>query len=218
MGTYSSLIAQDTRFSLNDALWNAQTEFGDDFVEHWGFNLSEPPEGIPEQDWRELRRIHQLAKQLSAIGATLIKKKGIGPGTLAEVSRLTAEATEFESKIDNALEAIKAKYGPEVWVKAYMALLPQSAGDPRTRSSVFESTLELETSRLFLPSLSATSARLKKLLAYAVAGHGERVNAYLSRVALCYCLDQRTELAVMCRAVVEAAMERMLRTTPSEQG
>src|SRR5207244_9256240 len=60
---------------------------------------------------------------------------------------------------------------------------------------------------LILPQLDAVVARLQSLLNYLVTAHNGRTNAFLAHVARCYCLDYRTELAVMCRAVLDTALQ-----------
>ena len=207
MGPYTDLIAHDAEYSLADALNAAESDFGQDFVEYWGLDAHQPPDGVDLEEWRELRRLYGLGQQLAEVAATLLKRKGLGPGKLGEAVELAELARDFQAKVDVLLDGVRDKLGDEAAAKAYWQLLPQAPKDPRTRRGVFQTSLELGTSRLFLPPLKQVVARVQMLLKFLVAGHGERTNSFLSHVARCYCLDHRAELAVMCRAVLDTALQ-----------
>ena len=207
MGPYTDLIDYDSAYSLANALDDAESDFRGDFIDYWGLEGHEPPEGMDRDEWLELRKLYGLAEQIGEVASTLIKRKGLGPQRLAQPAVMAAEARDFQAQVDKVLDAIKERFGLDTWAAFDSALLPHDASDPRTKQSVFQTSLELFTSALFIPSLDAVVARLQRLVDYLVAAQNERSNAFLARVARCYCLDHRTELAVMCRAVLDTALQ-----------
>lgn len=207
MGPYTDMIAQNAEYSLADALRDAEDDFRQDFIEYWGLESPAPPDGVELDEWRDLRKLYGLAKQVAGVAATLVRQKGLGPQRLAEPAAIAEEARAFQARVDNVLGLVREQLGPGAWSKAYWNLLPQVPTDPRTRHGVFQNSLEFETSSLFLPQLDVVVGRLQALLKYIVATGNDRTRAYLARVARCYCLDHRPELAVMCRAVLDTALQ-----------
>jgi hypothetical protein len=131
----------------------------------------------------------------------------LGAAKLAEPSVLADDARALQEKVDEALAIIRERVGIDAWGKAYWNLLPQQASDPRTRNAIFRNSLELECAELFVPDLGRVADRLEALTKYLVGSQNERSNAYLSLVARSYCLDHPTELAVMCRASLDTALQ-----------
>lgn len=206
MSVWTDMIANDAEFSLNDALDSTEDDFSSDFREYWGLESSAPPDWMDPTEWLELRKLYGLAGQIAEVTSTLVKRKGLGDARLAQPAALSAEAKAFQAKIDDLLALVESKGGLEAWGKIYWKLTPQAPSDPRTRRGVFRNSLEIAISRLFFPTLFSVTERAEELISRLVTVPGNRARAYLSRVARCYCLDQRPELAVMCRAVVDAAL------------
>ena len=205
-------IRRDATFSLADALDWAETDFRDEFISHWGLEATEPPPHVSYDDWRQLRQLFGLAAQVAQVGTTLVKKKGLGPHRLAEPDVLANEAATFQEQVNGVLRSVEEKLGREVANKAFWKLLPQTPNDPRTRSSIYRTSLELEASRLFAQPVNVLAQRLQSLLPHLVNAQNERVSAYLGRVTTCFCLGLTSELGVMARAVLEAALKDRIAT------
>jgi hypothetical protein len=97
MGPYTDLIAQNAEYTLADALDAAESDFRQDFLEYWGLNASAPPEGVELDEWRDLRQLYGLAKQVAGVATKLVSRKGLGPQRLAEGAAIAAEAREFQA-------------------------------------------------------------------------------------------------------------------------
>lgn len=207
MGQYTDLIAHDATYSLHDALDSSRSDYREDFYDYWGLTASEPPDTVEKEEWLELRQLYGLAQQVANVASSLIKHKGIGSKRLSEADTLAQDARSLQDKIDQALETIRERLGTDAWTKAYWTLLPQTAADPRTRNAIFRNSLEIECANLFLPNLGAVASRLETLTKHLVSSQNLRTNAYLSLVARSYCLDHRTELAIMCRAALDTALQ-----------
>jgi hypothetical protein len=206
MGPWTDMIANNAEFSLADALDFTEGDFRSDFLEYWGLDASSAPDWMDHDQWLQLRKLHGFAAQISEIVSTLLKRKGVGPDRLAQPAILAQEAAFFQTQVNEALAFIEQKSGADAKWQAYSRLTPQAPSDPRTRRAVFRNSFELAISQLFMPDLGSMAQRAENLIEHLAAVPGERARAYLSRVARCYCLDQSTELAVMCRAVCDAAL------------
>lgn len=77
-------------------------------------------------------------------------------------------------------------------------------------TGVFRQRLEIELAEDLAGDLDGMTDRALDLLGFVAIAEGERTQAYLSRVADCYLRGMPTEGAVMCRAVLEAALTERL--------
>ncbi len=222
MGRFEDGVAASSAFSLDDAFDIAESEYAEDFRAYWGFDTKQTPEGLEEDEWRELQRMQGLAHQIAEVAASLLQRKGLGKDRLLEPQLLASEAERANVLVHQFLDMVSK----EDWVAAHQALLPTDPSDPRTRFNVFRNALQLEAARLFPYSPAQTASRLSSLVQFLVRFPGSRAAAYLSRVAKCYVLDMRPELAVMARAVLDAAIEefaddasvrRLLRLSSNER-
>ena len=210
MGAYRYLIESSPGFSLGLALEFAESDFREDFVDAWGLEADAPPEGIDHDDWLTCRRVYGIADQVANVALLLVRRKGLGPQRLAIGSQLAEEARSREEQLNELLEAVKPHLTSEAFARVQNQLETPSASDPRSHRDIFTNTLQLAARRIFPPSLDEVALRLEALVRYVVGSQNDRTNAFLSRVATCYCLGLRTELAVMARAVIDTALQEVV--------
>ena len=127
-----------------------------------------------------------------------------------EVWGLEADRPPDEMDRDDWL-ACRRVYGEANSIAAVAAALVHKKGlgpailAPAGTYSKTRSKLPLGIS---LPAtLDEVAGRLESLVKYVVRSQNERANAYLSRVATCYCLGLCSELSVMARAVLDTALQ-----------
>ncbi len=207
MGAYRYLIESSPGFSLGAALEFAESDFEEDFLKVWGLDADAPPEGVERDDWLACRRIYGIASQIAEVALLLVRQKGIGPQRLATGSQLADEARSRDEQLSELLESVEPHLAPEVFARVRDQLEAPSASDPRSHRDIFVNTLQFAARRIFPPSLDEVASRLEALVRYVVGSQNDRTNAFLGRVANCYCLGLRTELAVMARAVLDTALQ-----------
>jgi hypothetical protein len=205
------MIWNDTNLTLADALEMTEDNFYQDYRRTWGLDGNGPADGISHDDWLQIMRVYGLGEQVGQIAAKLVAKKGFGPGKFAEIANLSDEAKRHEEMLRRVREIAAAKGEDDLahLIDRFL-LMPSGPSDPRTREGVFENALQFTINDLFMPSLVRVSKRARQLAAVALKVENPRIQAYLSRVARCYCLDQGPEMAVMCRAVISAALEELV--------
>jgi hypothetical protein len=207
LGAYRHLLESSPGFTLGAALEFTETDFDEDFRTVWGLDTSEPPEGMSHDDWLTCKRIHGMASQVAEAALLLVRQKGIGRGRLAVGDQLSEEARAHDQMLSELLGSIRPHLAAEEFARVSHQLDLPSPDDPRSRRAIFENTLQLAARRIFPPSMDVVASRMESLVEFVVASQNERCNAFLGRVATCYCLNLRTELSVMCRAVLEAAIQ-----------
>lgn len=206
MGYFEDTIANDSSFTLDDAIDIIEREFREDFLEYWGLDATECPEHLERDDWIECRKIYDLARQTASVATSLLQKKGLGKSRLAlpDVWRTEGEAQQL--RIDKLLEMVEELPESVRW-QVSQAFLPFQPSDPRTKHNIFRNALQLEAAELFRISVGNIASRLRVLVDYLVRSANPRTASYLKRVATCYALNMPTEFAVMARAVLESAIE-----------
>ena len=142
MGQYSDWIARDSRFDLDAALDEAASDYRRDFLLHWGFESSEPPDHLDHDAWIEYRRLYGLARQMAEAASTLLRPKGLGPSRLALSSILSTEAAGMQAKVDQVLKAVEERK-PDESYRVYELFLPSHPSDPRTRHNVFRNCIQI---------------------------------------------------------------------------
>ena len=207
MGLYSEQIAQSSSFDLDAALASALDEYMTDFTDHWGFTANAPPAWLSHDDWIEYRRVYGFAEKIGKAAASLLQKKGLGKGPIENVEEWHREAAKRQRQVDELWIQIKDKLEGPDWWKIYVALQPGHPADPRTTRDVFDTVLQIEAVGLFPYSPASTARALQDLAKHLIRYRNERTAAYLARVARCFVFDMRPELAVMARAVLDAALE-----------
>lgn len=210
MGAYRYLIESSSGFSLGAALEFTESDFREDFIAVWGLEADAPPDHVERDDWLACRRIYGMASQIAEVALLLVRQKGIGAQRMATGSQLATEARSHDQHLNELLDAVKPHLAPEDFARVRDQLEAPSADDPRSHRDIFVNTLQLAARRIFPPTLDEVASRLEGLVRYVVGSQNERTNAFLGRVATCYCLGLRTELAVMARAVLDTALQEVV--------
>jgi hypothetical protein len=206
-GRFADGIQSSAKFSPADALDIAESEYRDDFLAYWGLTASEPPDELDKDKWLEYRRLYGIAGQIADAARTLLRRKGLGPHNLSLPQRLAEEAGGRQRIIDELLNQARQLLGHADYLELWQQLMPGDPQDPRTKHYVFRNALQLEVIRLFPYDPNQMAERLIRLTAYLVRYSNERTAAYLVRVAHCYAIDLKTELAAMARAVLDTALQ-----------
>src|SRR5687767_4045651 len=156
---YEQSIESDARFSLADALADAEQCYTDAFLAHWNFSDNAPPHEVSWEDWSRLREWYELARKLAHIAASLVKRKGVGPERLGRPGQLLEEAVWMQTTINQLLGVAREELPPEKARELVEVLQsPWLPSDPRTQRAVFENALQIEASQLFVPDLADVSS------------------------------------------------------------
>lgn len=217
MGAYRYLLESSPGFTLGAALEFAESDFREDFADVWRLEAASPPAGMDHDDWLACRRVYGMARQVADVAMLLVRRKGIGEQRLAVGDQLQADAQAHNQHLDELLESVKPHLEPHDFARVRAQLDRPSADDPRSRRDIFVNTLQLAARSIFPPTLDEVAVRIEALVKFAVSAQNERTNAFLGRVATCYCLGLQTELAVMARAVLDTALQEVVPDEPVRQ-
>lgn len=210
MSGWEDQIVSNTQHTLADILEWTASDFYDDFIRVWGIEAAIPPEGMDHDDWLNVRRIYGLGEQIALLAISLVAKKGVGPSRTAEAVSIAEESAQFEEVVRRIRKKAAESEDPELHDVVKLLRLPTQPSDPRTVDGILNNAIQMAIPESVLPPLSVVADRARKLASYAIRTEHERIRAYLSRVARCYCLDMTTELSVMCRATIAVALEEVV--------
>lgn len=207
---FEHLISQNPVYSLYDAWDEAFYEYQDDFLGYWGVEENEPPDHLNWDQWRRYQDRYWLSQKLARGAYNLVR-----PGRLPERKRtlpeeLRREADEWQGKVDEFIDQLKEELEEDDWRELRQAVRPGAPSDPRTQHKFLRNCLEIEAVELWGINPRKMAERMGDLLHYLIEDTGPQVRGYLSRVAECYVRGMETEFAVMCRAVLEAALEGVI--------
>lgn len=214
---WDDLFGENTSFTLDDALDITGGNYEQDFREYWGLEASTAPDWMEHDDWLAVKKAFGMGVQSAALALALVAPKGVGPGHLESLKEVRRKAEEFSETLrDIKLSAIES--GNENLLSAIKRIEdPVAPGDSRTRLGIYENAVQMSLCGALIPSLRTAAQRVERLLSCVQKVTNPRVSAYLSRVARCYCLDLRTEMAVMSRATVDAMLEDLIPNEAVEQ-
>lgn len=193
--------------SLEDALEGAQENYTHEFRQYWGLEDDEPPEHLETAAWREYRNLYRLVQKLANGVESLVRPRRVPDEKLEELEYVREEAKRFAEKIRRLQKRLREELPKEEYWDLIEALRPVEPEDPRTKKSFLDNCMQIEATRLFPTSSWRMGRRMWRLLDRLVESPGMRTSAYLSRVAECYVRGMSPEMAVMARAVLEAALE-----------
>jgi len=194
-------------WSLDDAHATVDDNFPHEWASFWGIGKDVAPEDVHPDKWEEANRLHRIARRLVHAAGEL-SGSGLPEDTRELPKKLRAEAAEDWERRQQYLEALREKLQERDSdeLKALQAALrhewPSEASE-----KLFSTAVQIHAWKRFGSSPHSVASRTLELLDYLVRARGERTKAYLSRVAKCYIRGMDTELAVMARAVLEAALE-----------
>jgi hypothetical protein len=120
------------------------------------------------------------------------------------------EAEAERRKARELLQSLREQARPEVlnspgW--RMVERLLKEGGDAGRKERLFRTAVQIHAWPVFGTSPGLLARRCLELLDHLVRCKGLRAREYLSRVAACYVRGMRPEMAVMSRAVLEAALE-----------
>ena len=185
-------------------------DFETEFDRYWWLDSPSPPDDSSADAWRALVQVRDLADSVASVAKSLLRRRGLGASRLQAGAQLAAEADRMEKNVALILERAKGMAGLTDVQRAKLAEALESPGsidDPRARYLVFIARLQQHAHDEYNRSPARMAERIQRLVRYLVQFPGERAHAYLGRVAECFVLDMRAELAVMTRAVLESAIE-----------
>lgn len=196
---------------LDLAIEGAIEFFNQDFKERWALNGNEPPTDVDWEEWYELLSLREAARKLVAAALHLFRPGGLTRRDVNLPAQLVAAAEAEETAQAEFLRQLKALGNEDQNWQAMEAFLKPRLPDPeRLKYRFFSTALQMELAERALPSLYSMSNRLLKLLDHLASESDAGVLRYLERVAHCYIYDMPLEMAVMARALVEAALEKRL--------
>jgi len=195
----------------------AHAEFEAGWKEHWGIGHEFTPSSIDPDMWEDANRFFADANRICEILYTSTGRQP--PPALRELRDKLEEDTDGE--IGEWLEEFE-----EIEV-----LVDESAREPAIekhankdleapmRLALFDTSMEIWAYEYFGTHAGDLAARAVELVRSMIRVKGEMTRQYLGRVAVCYVNDMGPELAVMARAVIEAALQACLdETTVSARG
>jgi len=207
MNGWQDLFAADTQFSLVDALEITQNNYIDDYREYWGINAKSCPEHLAVEEWLRLKETFGLGEKLAVLARSLVRGRGVGSGPLAQADLIAAES-QRQVELAHAIDKVASERdNPELREFARWLSSPTQIHDPRTIAGVLGNAIQITMAEKVLPSLAEVSERAAMLAKLSIKVGNERVKAFLVSVSRCYCFDLGPELAVMCRAAMEAALD-----------
>lgn len=209
---FEDIIQYNPGYSLGAALEYAFQEYEEDFFAYWGLDSHEPPEWFAdsEDEWRQLIALHQLAAKLAGGAAELVRPQRLPEAKLSLPTRLDEEAHDYQHSVDRVLERFSGELSPDEMERLRRFLQPGALDDPRVQRSFVQNCFELEAAIRYPADPTAYAERLRLLATQMLRSPGELTRAYLRRVAECFVRDMPMELAVMARAVLDAALQEVL--------
>ena len=195
----------------------AHTEFEEGWKEHWGIGHEFAPSSIDPDMWEDANRFFADANRICEILYTSTGRRP--PPALRELRDKLEEDTDREigewreefEKIEALVdESARVELEEKHWNKDLEAPM---------RLALFDTSMEIWAYEYFGTHAGDLAARAVEFVRSMIRVKGEATREYLGRVAVCYVNDMGPELAVMARAVIEAALRDCVdETTVSTRG
>jgi hypothetical protein len=193
--------------SFDDRVQELIEEFRSEWERHWGLGRN-PPRDQSVDDTLEIRSLYATADRLVR-AAEALDPSGLPhgkrslPGWLAENAE--AERASLQELMDG-LRTVEPFTDPSLWTRFQQALREKSSPDQQ-KELFFRTAVEFKLFERFAPRPGAVASRALQLLPFLMQTRSGRARQYLTRVARCFILDLQPELVIMCRAVLDAALE-----------
>jgi len=186
----------------------AHAEFEVGWKEHWGIGHEYAPSSIDPDMWEDAKRFFADAKRICEF---LYMSTGRQPPpALRELRDKLQEDTDREiGEWLEELEEIEALVDESAWEPALEKHENKDLEAP-TRLALFDTSMQIWADKYFGTHACHLADRAVELVRSMLRVRGEAARQYLGRVAVCYVHDMRPELAVMARAVIEAALRNCL--------
>ena len=195
----------------------AHTEFEVGWKEHWGIGHEFAPSSIDPDMWEDANRFFADANRICEILYTSTGRQP--PPALRELRDKLEEDTDREiGEWNEEFENIEALVGESARVELEEKHWNKDLEAPM-RLALFDTSMQIFAYKYFGTHAGDLAARAVELVRSMIRVKGEAARQYLGRVAVCYVHDMRPELAVMARAVMEAALRACVdETTVSARG
>ena len=195
----------------------AHTEFEVRWKEHWGIGHEFAPSSIDPDMWEDANRFFADANRICEILCTSTGRQP--PPALRELRDKLEEDTDREiGEWREEFEKIEALVGESARVELEEKHWNKDLEAPM-RLALFDTSMEIWAYEYFGTHAGDLAARAVELVRSMIRVKGEATREYLGRVAVCYVNDMGPELAVMARAVIEAALRDCVdETTVSTRG
>jgi hypothetical protein len=207
---WDDLFGNDTAFTIDDAVDITWNNYEDDYEAYWGIRAAEAPAHLTHEEWLALRDAFAMGKEAGKVALALVASQSVTAERIAQMREVEQFARRFDDALRNGREAARRDSDPERVAAFDHFRTPYIAEDPRTLFGVFNNALQFALAGDLVPSIGRAGDRARRLLELVMEISNPRVAAYLSRVARCYCLDLPTEMAVMARATIDAALEELV--------
>jgi len=205
------LEVYDDEWTLDELVSEVADWFPVNWAMFWGIGTPSPTEiGDEDDEFSNADELYRAIYHLVSSAASLSRRKL--PDDRRAMPRSLKERSEQERAAWNeAAGNLREVYAEEPEKPGLADVLQFLEGQsPAERTErFFRGTVETLAWQEFGYLPSELAERLLRLLEFSVLTKSERTQAYLRRVARCFILDLGPELAVMCRAVVEASLEHL---------
>lgn len=195
--------------SLDDEFDSVLCDYPEEWALYWGIGSEHAPAHLKVEDWEKANEMVAHARRLCD-AAIALSRRGLPDQLRTLPGILQSEATAEREARKASMREARRKLTPEVmeseeW-KRIERHVASFRGEAEARQRLFEVAAQLYVFEAFGQMPDALTQRTLDLLGYLVHAKDITTREYLRRVAHCYIRDMAPELAVMSRAVMEAAL------------
>ena len=197
--------------SFDDRMTELRTEFRNEWERHWGLRSDGSPRDRSLNDETEIRRLNETADRLVRAAENLSPAR-LPDGKRTMPGWLKRDAELERGSLQEHIATLRSQLpqepfsDPNFWSRL-RSTLRESASPAQQRELFFRTAVEFKVFEKFGATPADMAARALELLGFLVATRSVGAGQYLTRVSRCYILGLHAELAIMCRAVLEAALE-----------
>lgn len=196
--------------SFEDAHWVVWDNYPNDFEAFWGLRSEACPEYLEADDWEEYRRLYQLATKLGQGVVRLVRPRRLPERALTGLGELRREADHDEQLLRDVLEKVRDHGAEDLAEQIRDLIVYGTVGGARAKATFFDNAMQIVAHEHFGYDLDGYAERMIQLVGHLTRTENSRTQAFLARVAECYIRGMDPEFAVMARAVMQSALERVL--------
>jgi hypothetical protein len=196
--------------SFEDAHWVVWDNYPHDFERFWGLKDDTCPEHLNADDWDEFRRLYDLAQRLGDGVIRLVRPKRIPDRALSGLGELRRAADDVERMVRDIVQKAREAGKTDVADLIEDVFLEGPTAGALAHDAFFRNAMQIVAFHRFDYDLSGYADRMIQLIGHLTRAKDNRTQAYLARVAECYIRGMDPEFAVMARAVMHSAIERVL--------
>lgn len=203
-------LHESPHMSFHEVHWVVWDNYPNDFEVFWGLRDETCPEYLEADDWEEYRRLYNLASRLGQGVVHLVRPRRLPERTLTGLGELRREADHEEQLLQDLVSKLRDQGAGDVADQIREMVIHGSVGGSRAQAAFFQNAMEIVAHNHFGYDLGGYAERMIELIDHLTRTENARTQAYLARVAECYIRGMDPEFAVMARAVMETALERVL--------